>query len=119
MKSLGMDIHTSLEIHLLQLGKIKLQNNIRVNNCVNMAKGKNNEYAKIRTQLENIFKYIAKNMEYGSQIVCKVGVGKPTKKKDGGDTKKRKKTNVKLCKHRVYSYMICDVEKKKIPFDQS
>ena len=79
-----------------------------------MEKRTDNEHVKIRKELEKTFNDISKHMDYVSQIGCKEGDGKPDKENDGDDkTEKRKKTEVKLCKHRAYCCTLGNVEKKK------
>ena len=53
-------------------------------------------------------------MDYGFHISCKEGDGKTNEKKDGVEKiNKRKKTEVKRCKHRAYDCIAGDIEKKK------
>ena len=56
-----------------------------------MAKRKDTEHTKIRTQLEKSFNDISKNMEYGSHIGCNEGVGKLDKKKKGGGRQRKRR----------------------------
>ena len=114
MNTLHVDVSISLKLQQLQCDKIILRNILREHDHANIAKRKNNEHIKIRKDLEKRFKDIAKNVEYGSQIGCKEGDGKPDEKKEGGEKiKKRKKTDVKIRKHRAYCCTIDEFEKKK------
>ena len=75
-----------------------MRNSIREHDHENMAKRKDNEHTKIRTDYEKRLKDIAKSMEYGSHIDCYAGNGKPDEKKEGGEkTKKRNNTETKWC----------------------
>ena len=89
MKILKVDIDIFLESHLLERGKIKLRHSIREHDHVHFSKRKDNNHAKIRTELEKRKKDFIKNMDYGSQIVFKESAGKPDEKKEGGEKKKR------------------------------
>ena len=105
MKVLDVDVYISLESNILERDKIKLRKSNRDYYHDHMAKMKDNEHAKIITELEKRLKDIAKKIEYEWKIGCKEGDGKNDKKKEEGEkTKTRKKTEVKLYKHRAYGY---------------
>ena len=88
MKLLDVYIYISLDSHLLERDKIKFRNMISEHDHAHMAKIKDKDHAKIRTELEKRFKNITKNMEYGSHIGCKEGDGKSDEKKEGVRRKK-------------------------------
>ena len=102
-----------IDISLLQRDKIKQRKINRENDHAHMAKRKDKENAKIRTELDKMFNYITNNMEYGSQIGYKEDDGKPDEKKEGDEKKKRKKNVVKWRKYRAYDCIIVDNENKK------
>ena len=94
MNALEVGIDIYLESHLFERDNIKLRKSISENDHAHMAKRKDNEHAKVRTELEKMFKDIAKNMEYGSHIGYKEGDRKPDEKKERGGEKIKKEEEV-------------------------